>query len=257
MGCGSREAVVCCNAEGRRVNSSTRFSYVVKRRACGRSQRLYAIVCANPRRKGIRFAVGFRNEHTILPALIVEPTANMSEISPNSLITEDGLVLKNVEKIEELCTRIERRLDLDTYSWQICRQIRRDFNIMTIKMFKFGVSDKVRQQYMHDLIMELALQAGEFEAQSKQFSEPAEFVVRKLPLRLVSAQSANLLNALRQADRAYARTNAAVHEFRLTFEGQHEMASGFLSVYGGLKHFLFGESAGKTADELGKEMGIA
>lgn len=105
--------------------------------------------------------------------------------------------------------------------------------------------------------MELTLQATEFEAQSRKFGDPEETVVRTLPLRLVSAHAAMFFNAMRQADRAYARTNWAVKQQQLTFRGQNEMADGFEATYGGLKKFLFGESSEKTAGEIGREMGIA
>lgn len=189
--------------------------------------------------------------------LYVDNAANMNQRNPNNLTTEDGLVLKNVEKIEEVTSRLERRVTLDTYSWQVSRHLRRDFNLIASKVFKLTSSNKDIRFQIHDLLMEIASQAVEFDAESSEFSDLGDVQIRTLPLRLVSVESAMLFNSLKQADKVYGRTNWAVQEGKLTMRRQTELAEGFEIAYGGLKRFLFGREKVMTAGELGKEMGIA
>lgn len=180
----------------------------------------------------------------------------MNDTNQNGLITEEGLVLKNVAKIEDITTRLERRVEIDTRSWQISRHLRRDFNLIASKIYKITSANKDGRYAVHDLLMEIALQASEFGTQSSEFSEHGEGEVRKLELRLISAESSMLFNALRQVDLSYARTNFAIEQTQLTHRRQGEMAEGFEIAYAGLKKYLFAKQPTKTADELGREMGI-
>lgn len=94
-------------------------------------------------------------------------------------------------------------------------------------MFKLAAVNKDKQHPLHELLMELTLQGVDFEAQSSDIGEPTEPEIRTLPLRLISAQSAMLFNAMKQADRAYARTNWTVQQGNMTHRRQNEMAQGF------------------------------
>lgn len=175
----------------------------------------------------------------------------------NSLVTDDGLVLKNVEKIEEIGSRMESRIEVLTQSWQICRNLRRDFNLISSKVYKISRAKESRNKIL-DLLMEVALQAADLESRSSQFTEAGEPQTRLVPLRIVSAEASMLFNSMKQADRCYGRLNWARTQMQLTERQMEEIVEGYEIAYGDLKRFLFkANDSTKTAGELGKDMGIS
>lgn len=109
-------------------------------------------------------------------------------------------MLKNVEKIEEISTPMERRIEYDSRSWQHCRILRRDFDISAAKMYKLSFNSSDMRAQINDLLIKFNLQATEFKAESKSFGRPGEIEIRTLPLRVISTQTSSLFAALRLAD---------------------------------------------------------
>jgi hypothetical protein len=176
--------------------------------------------------------------------------------NPDISFTENGLVIRDVCKIEEIKTRMECRTDAKCFSWQVGRILRRDFQRVSYKIYKI-CCNPAGQARTRDLLMELALQAEEMKSKSTEFADMGEPEATTVPIRIVSPQTAMLFQSLKQADETYARLNLAYAQSRLTDRARSEIALGFEDAYSDLKRSLFNFGASnKTASELGKEMGI-
>lgn len=183
------------------------------------------------------------------------PTMSETLQSPN--VTEDGLVIKNTARIERIESRMEKRLTVQVFSWQISRVIRRDFNLLSAKMYMRG-QDKKQKAQISELLLELSLQSASLKAESTNFSDDPNPTIRELPIRIVSPESAMLYQALKEADKVYARLGFAYREHQITERSFNERCHSFESAYSDLKRYIIGiATSNKTAAEIGQEKGIS
>lgn len=183
---------------------------------------------------------------------------NMSH-NPMESTTESGLVVKNTDRLENIKTRMESRVEVTLSSWQICRIMRRDFQIMSAKMYKTCCNKDDRLK-MRDLLLELMLQAEEMRSLLEEFEEADDAEPTIMSVRIVSHETAMLFQALKQADPLYTKLNRAFSKSQITSRRQAELMCGFERAFADVKLVLFSshtKPSNKTAGELGKEMGIS
>lgn len=173
-------------------------------------------------------------------------------------ITDDGLVMKNVDRIESIQTPMEVRREVAAYSWQISRRLRRDFNLIAFKMFVRSCSNRTLRAQIHELLLEIALQVTSLAAECKEYEAFDETDVRKVNLRMVSAESAILYKAMKEADALHARLNYAHKSGLITLAKRADLTYGFDAAMADLERFVYGAKSkkNKTAQEIGQEIGI-
>ncbi|WP_143450326.1 hypothetical protein [Janthinobacterium sp. BJB446] len=175
----------------------------------------------------------------------------------NTSITEDGFVLKNVDKIECIRTRMDSRMTVSLYSWQASREIRRDFNLLSCKIFTRG-QDKRFLAQVRELLLEMVTEGEFLKADALPFFDGALPEPMHFPLRIVCPEAGLLLRAFQDADKPIAYLNLAASSGKLDRIAANDMAFPFLAAYRNLKMFLLGINTSKeTAQALGEQAGIS
>lgn len=178
-------------------------------------------------------------------------------VSGNTAVTDDGLVVKNVAKIEQINVRMESRITARFLSWQVSREVRRDFLLLSSKMYKRAANKTFRRQ-VADLMSELAMQCELLKDETKGFETPVDMPQMEVPLRIVSAEAGLLFRIFNEADLPIATLTYASVSGVITRERQDELISPFLQAYKDLKVYIIGQQQSeKTAAELGREGGVA
>jgi hypothetical protein len=164
--------------------------------------------------------------------------------------------IKYLSDVGRLSTRTHTSVSAKLISWQICRLIRRDFNLISKTMYVRCAKPGVRGQY-RELLAELRRQADLLSNASSQFMANPDPEVREVPLRLVAPEAATLYRSLVVADEAYSRLNQAAKSGVILVERINaEFAPGFLYTYSMFKAFALQKVKGKPAQQLGSELKI-
>jgi hypothetical protein len=174
----------------------------------------------------------------------------------NTAITEDGLVLKYFAEIRKLNVKNQTWVDGRYTSWQICRIMRRDFNLVSKTMFTRCSRPEVKLQF-RDLLAELRLRADLMASASLCFECDPQAEVKQVPVCLVAPEAASLFRALAIADGAFARYNFAAKRGAIFVERINgEFARDFLYAYSMFKAFAVQRKDSKPAEQLGAELGV-
>jgi hypothetical protein len=182
---------------------------------------------------------------------------NLVVRTDGTAVTEDGLALKNVGRIERFNLRVDSRVEARLLSWQMCRIVRRDFNYIASKII-IRRNDRAGALQVRSMVQDLRTLADELDAETRDFVPNPETEGRIVPVRIVSPEVANVYLAVLQADAAYHRLNYAFQNNQLSESGLTDYTHAFEVSIGGLKLFLNNGGAGKkTAQQLGAEQGIA
>lgn len=184
----------------------------------------------------------------------------MSSVPNNPTVNiESGHVLKNVSRVEDIHARMEVRVEANVRSWEVGRILRRDFNLLTSRMYKaaHGRDQKMGRE-IRNLTMDLVLQGEFFKADSDQFNETHEFPIHStIPLRIISPEANLVLRTLLAADAAMMRYQCAVLDGVLDREVRQRKWNEFTPAYYDLKNFILNSNkSGKTAAQLSEELGI-
>lgn len=145
----------------------------------------------------------------------------------------EGRVMKGVDRIEEITTRYEERVSVPFMTWQCSRLMRRDFNLMTAKMYKISRSPGAMMKVLNKLA-DIENQARLVNEYAAALKAPVAIIPTDLPLRLVSPEARSLVNALVVFDLALAKLLGAYGA-----KEADECSTGFFAAYGRLKHFIF------------------
>jgi hypothetical protein len=161
-------------------------------------------------------------------------SSGITVLEDGTVLTVDGLALKNTDGIEIINARLEKRTDALFYSWQVCRMVRRDFNFVASKLFHRERRKGGREQ-VNSLAHEVKLQAELLSLECASFEPAPAEAGRQVPLRLVSPTAAGLFKALQLADLAYARLNHAVETRKLAANLVHSYTQAFEVAFSDLK----------------------
>lgn len=125
---------------------------------------------------------------------------NEKQKASHVVLTEQGLKLKGVEKIHRI--RCDARYqDVVLQTWQFGRIVRRDFNLLSYKLFFAMLRDDQRRK-IRQLFHNLMEEAEVLEALARRYELPESSDPTALNLRIVSEESLRLLEALQAADKA-------------------------------------------------------
>lgn len=176
--------------------------------------------------------------------------------SANSVVTDDGLCLKNVDKIERIRCDREQRIEPAFQSWQISRYVRRDYFLICFKMHCRSKDKAIAQQFSAFLI-ELRLKAEELREAVSSLPENPEPSAFKVPLRIVSMDAASLIKSMLMADLAFSRLNHAALKNAMRLDEVHATTREFELTFADLKGYAVGAvQSTRTASELGVEAGV-
>lgn len=111
----------------------------------------------------------------------------------------DELIMRGVERIESIRTSYEKRIDAQFKTWQFCREMRRDFNLLSVKMF-FACRKPEARRLITAMLIDLAEEVEVLANLGRKYPAPAEVKPVTLPLRIISDEAETLCNLMLQAD---------------------------------------------------------
>jgi hypothetical protein len=184
-------------------------------------------------------------------------SSDLTVLENGTVLTTDGLTIKNIDAVEIINVRLENRTEHLFYSWQACRIVRRDFNFVAAKLFHRERRKGGREQ-VSGLVHEVRMQAEMLLMGCQGFDEPPAGDGRLVPLRLVSPNAASLFKAFQMADTAFAKLNHAVVSRKLAENLVLSYTHPFESAWSDLKMYCSTRNQqDKSAHELAQAEGIA
>jgi hypothetical protein len=200
-------------------------------------------------------------ENNPITATTQEMAQSFTPCLQNTLISNEGLVIKNAGKIEEIITKIEMRTEAQFLSWQVCRAMRRDFNLLSAKIFKGSLQEHQKKYFkaqIRDLMMEMVLQGEFLKAESSEYKLTYEPEIQVVPLRIVSPETGLLYRIFSEVDLPIATLACASFNGILSKKNFDNLIASFFSSYSDLKSYLIGynKQFEKSAAEIGRDEGI-
>lgn len=183
----------------------------------------------------------------------------MDNGSQNIFRTAGGKALRYLDRVEGVRATREIRLEARVTSWEVDRVLRRDFNLVSQKLYRAcSIWSPSERSVVRKLITEFILH-GEYLAGKSSMYEvtreiPAEYVI---PVRIISAEANHIYRTLVTTDAAMTRLKCAVIDGLITREERSHHFAEAMAPYSQLKMILTGQKQlTKTARELGEELGI-
>lgn len=150
---------------------------------------------------------------------------------PDKVITEEGLTMKGVRKIERINCDYSL-MSARPLTWQCSRVIRRDFYLVTYKMF-FSLRNKAGRIAVRHLLAAVQEEAERLRDMTRRYELPAIPSSTDLNLRLVNEEARTLLECLLTADKALSKMKKGeMHEVA------DENCIPFFAAYARLKKFV-------------------
>lgn len=169
--------------------------------------------------------------------------------------TESGLVLKHVARIEDIHTPLEARVEIPFRRWECSRVVRRDFNLITTKMFLL-CKQAPRRSQINDFLTEMILQSEYLVGETQQYPLSYDLAISMVPLRIISREATCLLTTFQTVDSVMAKLYCAEIDGHLTETARGAMTQQFFEAYSYLKACVLMRTSDKTASELGRDRGI-
>lgn len=175
-----------------------------------------------------------------------------------SAVTSDGLVVKNVDKILKINTRVHAEVTPTFVSKLVSRDVRRDFHLITGKIKKRG-NNRVFREQVRSLLDEMLMQAQMLISEAEPYEDGFVPDPMTVPLRVVCPQGGILLRAFSVADKPIEVLSQATRRATgaLSEDSFIEITRPFWETYKALKQYCInGQQSEQTASELGKAAGI-
>lgn len=178
--------------------------------------------------------------------------------APTQAVTPDGRVIKNTAKIESINAQVDTRITASFYSWQVSREVRRDFNLLSAKIVTRAKSANAKD-HIREMLVEMRQQAVLLQVEAQRFPIMQLASPDPVELRLVSPLAAQLYRAFNEADLSIARLTEVSKAGIIMQSNQESIVEPFFAVYKDLKGYLLGTaiSSTKTAAQLGREIGVS
>ncbi|WP_194726354.1 hypothetical protein [Noviherbaspirillum malthae] len=186
-------------------------------------------------------------------------TNTMDNGSQNTFKTAGGKILRYLDRVEGVRATREMRLEARVTSWEVDRILRRDFNLVSQKLYRAcSIWSPPERSVVRELITEFILHGEYLVGKSSMYEVtreiPAEYVT---PVRIISAESNHIYRTLVTADAAMMRLKCAVIDGLITREERTHHFNEAMAPYSQLKLILTGQKKlTKTARQLGEELGI-
>lgn len=111
----------------------------------------------------------------------------------------DELVMRGVVRIEAIRSQFEKRVDIQFKTWQFCRDMRRDFNLLAAKMF-FKCKKDNQRRIIRAMLADLAEEVEVLVNLGRKYESPANVTGTTLSLRIISEEAETLADLMQQAD---------------------------------------------------------
>lgn len=161
----------------------------------------------------------------------------------DKVLTGDGLTLKGVQRIERInCDATYKDVILRT--WQCSRLLRRDFYLVTYKMF-FVLRSRYHCTRIRDLLADLQEEANVLAHMARIYELPPSSQATAVSLRLVNDQAQILLESIIAADKAIAKLKTGTHE-----EVLEENITPYFVAFHRLKSFVLMQNGRKEAVKI-------
>lgn len=174
--------------------------------------------------------------------------------------TDDGLVVKNVARAEAIDTSLEMRVQPVLYSWECSRILRRDFSIMTTKMYMALSSRKDwRKEQIQSLLYDLKLASENFVVTCKPYKAtrpvPDEELRRLPSMRILSREAMILYKCFTAVDEGMMRLSCAMVDGKMNREQRRDIFRKFEVHYSDLKTLIMhNRENSKTSEQLASEL---
>lgn len=145
----------------------------------------------------------------------------------------EALVMKGVEKVASLNSRYSVDKSVAITTWQISRVFRRDFNLMSFKIFKALAARRMPGRIEH-CISELETELTLLEERVANYPSPPVAPTQSISVRLVCPETSQLFDILSAMDRIMVKLLAAHDQ-----EVVDDVCADFFAAYGRLKNALF------------------
>jgi hypothetical protein len=148
-----------------------------------------------------------RHDRVLTHGDMNKETLKMSEATqPNKILTTEGLIVRDVERINRIhCDA--RNIDVAPRSWQCSRWIRREFNLVSYKMF-FVMRNPSARRKVRQLLDDVREEADVLESMARKYELPDIAAQAPLHLRLVSNEAEILIDAVMAVDKAIVKLKA-------------------------------------------------
>lgn len=178
-------------------------------------------------------------------------------IAPIHSRTADGHVLKNVHHVESINSGVDSRVIACFYSWQVAREVRRDFNLLSSKIYKRLRSDSSKK-IVREMLLEMRMQGQLLQGEAERFPRMQLASPKEVELRITSPLSALLYRVFCEADMSIAILTEASKAGIIMQSNQESIIAPYLMAYSEVKNYLMGSSlnSNMTASQLGKKIGI-
>jgi hypothetical protein len=147
--------------------------------------------------------------------------------------TENGLRIKGQSRIESIRTNDDKRLTVEIRTWHCSRLLRRDFNLLSYKMFH-ACQSSYRKRRVRELVFDLQEAAFKVQRQVPD-GVSGQRIHSTMNLRLVSAESNTVFEAVVAVDHALSHMiEAGLSEGR-----QDQAISDFFFSFKQLQKYIF------------------
>ena len=176
-----------------------------------------------------------------------------------TLLTPSGLVIKNVARAEGIDTQRELRIEASLYSWECSRILRRDFPLLTTKMFKALASrTDWRKDQIRSMLTDVSLASETFVAECRPYKATHEFdteTMHHVPLRIISPEAFELYRSFMAVDEGMMRLACAVVDGKMNRDRRRDIFQSFEGRYLDLKKLVMhNRQSTKTAEQMASEL---
>lgn len=170
--------------------------------------------------------------------------------NPDKVLTDDGLTLKGVKRIERINCDAKFK-DVSLRSWQCSRLLRRDFYLVTYKMF-FVLRTRFDRARVRDLLADIQEEANALEHVTRRYELPALDGATVLKLRLVNDEAQTLLDTILTADKAISKMKDGPLN-----EVMAENIAPYFAAFNRLKSFVLAQNSKEAGNSPVLEEGAA
>lgn len=179
-----------------------------------------------------------------LPATV--PTSSAGDLVP----PQHNNTLKNQDRIGAIRARMWAKKTLTLFTPIACRQLRRDFNIASAKMYVYGLQRSYRMEII-DALARFSFAVDLLVMDTKSWvGHPSPLTAREFDLLLVSPESVKMMRILQSVDRCMIGVYGAYIAGEMTKEERDQLLLPFHMAYLDFKRVAMKLELGQSAQEM-------
>lgn len=164
------------------------------------------------------------------------------------------LVVRNVDRINEIFSRTEMQVIARIKTWQVGRIVRREYYYVTAKLF-LKLKDRRQRETINDLMGEFVMQTEFLKAACVDFPINYDLGCQTVPLRIVCREAFMLYKTLMDFDEAVARLHCAQVDQRISADDAERLMQPVMVAFCGFKGFVENLKP-KSSTEIAQERGL-